>query len=97
LVKTKLNVGALSCGWTGNYRFYVITALLNDIQIIDCTHATAMNAAHSTMEDLEDALQYFAALSHGINYFISGDKKLKKNALPALPVNTARELVNLVS
>ena len=71
----------------------LIATLLNDIQVIDCTHATALNAVNSAIDDLEDALQYHAALAHQVDYFISSDRKLKKAAIPSLPIYTASEFL----
>lgn len=71
----------------------IILTLLNDVQIIDCDHSTALIAVNSSIGDIEDALQYFTALKHRVDYFISGDKKLKKAAIPQLPVYTAGELL----
>ena len=69
----------------------IFSALLNDVTIIDCNHETALLAIHSGINDLEDALQYYTALTHRLHAFISSDKKLKKMALPVLPVYTAEE------
>jgi predicted nucleic acid-binding protein len=71
----------------------VLLTLLNDVQIIDCDHATAVMAINSGIDDIEDALQYFTALKFGADYFISSDKKLKKAAIPQLPVYTTTELL----
>lgn len=71
----------------------VILTLLNDVEIIDCDHATAVMSVNSSIEDIEDALQYFTALKSGVDYFISADKKLKKAAIPQLPVYTATEFL----
>lgn len=70
---------------------HIFSALLNDVTIIDCNHETALLAIHSTINDLEDALQYYTALAHRLEAFISSDKKLKKMALPVLPVYSAEE------
>ena len=71
----------------------IIGTLLNDVTIIDCSHATAILAVNSSITDLEDALQYYAALTHRLDYFISADAGLKKVALTQLPVYTAKELL----
>lgn len=71
----------------------ILLTLLNDVQVIDCDHATAVIALNSSIDDTEDALQYHAALQKGMDYFISSDKKLKKSAIPQLPVYTATELL----
>jgi predicted nucleic acid-binding protein len=75
----------------------IIVALLEDLQIIDCSHSTAVEAANSGLGDLEDALQYYAAVAHGIDYFISADRQLKRNALPQLPVYTSKELLAVLA
>jgi predicted nucleic acid-binding protein len=74
----------------------IIGSLLNDVTIIDCSHATAVLTVNSTITDIEDALQYYTALTHNLDYFISADKGLKKVALPQLPVYTAKELLPLI-
>lgn len=72
----------------------IILTLLNDVQVIDCDHATALIAINSSMDDIEDALQYYTALKFGMDYFISSDKKMKKAAIPLLPVYTAEEFLD---
>ncbi|MGN6439387.1 MAG: type II toxin-antitoxin system VapC family toxin [Agriterribacter sp.] len=71
----------------------VISTLLNDVLVIDCNHETSVIAINSKIDDIEDALQYFAAVSHGVDFFISADKKLKKSAIPQLPVYSATEFL----
>jgi predicted nucleic acid-binding protein len=72
----------------------VILTLLNDVEIIDCDHHTTLMALNSNFSDIEDALQYYAAIKNNIDYFISSDRKLKKSAIPQLPVYTADEFVD---
>ncbi len=69
----------------------IFSALLNDVTIIDCNHDTAVMAVQSSINDLEDALQYFTAIAHKLDFFISSDKKLKKVAFPSLPIYNAKE------
>jgi predicted nucleic acid-binding protein len=71
----------------------VIIALLTDVQIIDITHELAITALHSKINDIEDALQYYTAIHYKLDYFISGDKQLKKAAIPILPVCTPEEFL----
>jgi len=66
--------------YSGPQTRQIILTLLNDVLIIDCDQATALIAANSNIDDLEDALQYYTSLRHGVDYFISADKKLKKQA-----------------
>ena len=71
----------------------ILITLLIDIQIIDISHETTLNALHSKINDIEDALQYYTALHHKLDYFISEDKKLQKESIPVLPVYTAKEFI----
>ncbi len=50
----------------------------------------------SIIHDIEDALQYHVALYNKIDFFISNDKKLKKEAIPALPIYTPKELMEIL-
>ncbi len=45
------------------------------------------------MSDIEDALQYYTAMHHKLDYFISRDKGLKKAAIPVLPVCSPEEFI----
>lgn len=65
---------------------HLIQTLINDILVIDCTHNMVEIALQSKIEDIEDALQYYTAIEHKLNYFISRDKQLKKSAIYTLPV-----------
>jgi len=72
----------------------ILLTLLNDVKVIDCDHSTALIAlSNGEIEDTEDALQYFTALKNRMDFFISSDKKLKKAALPQLPVYTADQML----
>ncbi len=71
----------------------LLTTLLADVRIIDCDHDTATMALQSAISDIEDALQYFTAINHRLTHFISSDKKLKKAAIPQLPVCTPEEFL----
>ena len=71
----------------------ILLELLVDIKVIDCKHDQVINALHSAMTDIEDALQYYTALHHKIDYFISCDKHLKKAAIPSLPVYLPEEFL----
>lgn len=73
----------------------VLISFLNYSKIIEASKNTILEALHSPISDVEDAIQYYTAIEHGINYFISSDKKLKKSALPHLPVLTAEEFLQL--
>jgi putative PIN family toxin of toxin-antitoxin system len=71
----------------------LITSLLSSVKVIDCNHEIAINAVNSQMTDIEDALQYYTAMHHQIDYFISLDKTLIKSAIPVLPVYSPEEFL----
>jgi predicted nucleic acid-binding protein len=71
----------------------ILLTLLADIQVIDIGHETTVNALNSKMTDIEDALQYYTALHHKLDYFISRDKGLQKAAIPLLPVCSPEEFL----
>jgi len=53
-----------------------------------------LQAIASDFRDKEDALQYFTALHHGVDYFITGNIKDYKNALEFLPVSTPEKFLS---
>jgi hypothetical protein len=61
--------------------------------MIDTPKEIVIQSLHSKMNDIEDALQYYTAMHHKIPYFISNDKKLKKESINTLPVYTSSEFV----
>ncbi len=83
----------LTKSYSGKKAKAILLSLMNEIRIVDCNHETALLAMNSIMEDIEDALQYYAALTHAADIFISSDKKLKRAAMPQLPVMTPREFL----
>jgi len=72
----------------------LLLGLLMDVKVIDINHEMAMVALSSQFTDIEDSLQYFAAVHHKLDLFISADKQLKKDSLPILPVITVKECLN---
>ena len=64
----------------------LLLTLLVDIQVIDISHEIVLNALNSRIDDIEDALQYYTALHHKLDFFITRDKPLQKAAIAALPV-----------
>jgi predicted nucleic acid-binding protein len=71
----------------------LLLALLAEVQIIDAGYETTVNALHSRMGNIPDALSYYAALHHRLDYFITRDKDLFKAAIPVLPVCTPEEFL----
>ena len=64
----------------------IILSLLNHVTVIDATHDVIVDALHSNMTDIEDAIQYYTALSHQVDFFISRDARFVKSARHDLPV-----------
>ena len=73
----------------------VILAIIEDFEIIDMPKELIIQALHSKMNDIEDALQYYVALHHKMDYFISNDLQLKKDSTSTLPVLSTAEFVKL--
>jgi|SRR5450631_4118934 len=71
----------------------LLLTLLADVQVIDIQYETTLNALHSKIGDIEYALQYYTALHHKLDYFITRDKGLKKAAIPVLPVCSPEEFI----
>jgi predicted nucleic-acid-binding protein len=71
----------------------VIISIIHDIELIDMPKEIVLQSLNSKMNDIEDALQYHVALYNKIDFFISNDKKLKKEAIPALPIYTPKEMM----
>ena len=71
----------------------LLLSLLSDIHVVDISHQTTVAALHSKISDIEDALQYYTALHHKLNYFISLDKKFQKAAIATLPIYTPQEFL----
>ncbi len=83
----------LSKSYGNNKAKKILLELLTDIQVIDCNHTVTINALNSAMADIEDALQYYTALHHKMDFFITRDKHLQQLAIPSLPVYSADEFL----
>ncbi|MEX2235530.1 MAG: PIN domain-containing protein [Cyclobacteriaceae bacterium] len=74
----------------------LILALLSTVRVIEIDHEITIHALHSKINDVEDALQYFTAVHHKLDAFISRDKQLRKAATPVLPVYSPDELLKMM-
>ena len=74
----------------------LLLELLVDVKVVDISHDITLIALHSKIRDIEDALQYYTAIHHKLDYFISRDKSLLKDAIPSLPVCTPQEFLKLI-
>ena len=71
----------------------ILLTLLADMQIIDIPHEIVITALHSKMKDIEDALQYYTAIHHKLDYFISLDTALLKESIAVLPIVSPKEFL----
>lgn len=71
----------------------LLLELLADIKTIDCDHKTVVLAINSAMTDIEDALQYYTALQHRLDYIITFDQHFQKQAIPTLPIYSPQEFL----
>ena len=72
----------------------ILLGMLKDVIIIDCRHDTAIVALNSNISDLEDAIQYYSALQHNMDYYITFDKELIKHSALNLPILTPMDFFN---
>jgi len=75
----------------------IMTTLLAFTRTIDTPHEVVLAALHSSMNNIEDALQYYTALHHGMTYVISQDKAFQKAALPSLQVIFPTDFIQLIN
>jgi predicted nucleic acid-binding protein len=71
----------------------LLLTLLADVEVIDISHEISVNALHSKIDDIEDAIQYYTASHHRLDCFISRDKELQKASIPVLPVFTPKDFL----
>ncbi len=75
----------------------LLLTLMADVTVIDLPHEIVLNALHSKITDIEDALQYYTAVHHRLDYFISRDKQLQKQGIPVLPIYSPKELLSEIA
>jgi predicted nucleic acid-binding protein len=74
----------------------ILTDFLSLVDLLPCSVHTYLNSLKSAGNDIEDALLYQIAKENGLDYFITEDKKdFKKFSLPALPVISTKEFLNI--
>ncbi len=69
--------------------------LLDHVKVVESNHESSVRALESEFTDIEDALQYFTALSNKMDYIISFDKGFLKFNSEKLPIVNARTMVTL--
>ncbi|MGK9117368.1 type II toxin-antitoxin system VapC family toxin [Olivibacter jilunii] len=73
----------------------ILGSLLSFLDSIEIPHEQVLAAVHSSMTDVEDALLYYTALHHKLDFVISRDQHFQKNSLPSLPVLSPQEFIRL--
>jgi predicted nucleic acid-binding protein len=73
----------------------IILALLNNITVIEATHSVVVDAMQSNMEDTEDALQYYTAMHHKLDAFISRDRAFINASTPKLAVYHPADFIRI--
>jgi len=68
-------------------------SLLQYIDLCDTNKETAVAAFTSNAKDFEDAILYFTAVHHGMDYFLTLDNRFSKNKLSVLPVLSPSQLL----
>lgn len=71
----------------------ILLTLLADVLIIDIPHEIVITALHSKLKDIEDALQYYTAIHHKLDYFISLDAALLKESIAILPIVSPKQFL----
>ncbi|WP_176885076.1 type II toxin-antitoxin system VapC family toxin [Dyadobacter soli] len=75
----------------------LLLLFLSDVRIIDANHEIVNVALTSQIDDIEDALQYYTAIHHRMDFFISRDRKFQEQAFTVLPVRNVSEFLKLFS
>lgn len=71
----------------------ILLGLLNEVRVIDCKHNSVVMALNSSISDIEEAIQYYSALQHKMDYYITFDKKLITHSASNLPIVTPMEFL----
>jgi len=64
--------------------------------VISAGKATILRALNSAFKDKEDAIQYFSALNHGVDYFVTRNIKDYKHTVQSLPAMTPSEYIKAI-
>lgn len=75
----------------------LIGALLSFVRTIDTPQERVLMAVHSSMDDIEDALLYYTALHHRLDYILTRDKDFQKSAMVVLPVISPETFIGIMT
>lgn len=71
--------------------------LMEVVKIIDGDHESAKKALNSNFNDLEDAIQYYIAIKHKMDFILTYDKDFQKFSLEDFPIVDVRNLIKKIS
>ncbi|RZK54779.1 MAG: PIN domain-containing protein [Pedobacter sp.] len=60
--------------------------------VIEASQETIHQALKSSIDDIEDAIHYFTALTHEMDYLVSSDKQFQKVAISNLPILSIEDM-----
>ena len=69
---------------------------LISIKIIESDKQVILQTLTSNLVDIEDAVHYFTAIFHNMDYIITNDIHFQKAALSVLPVISVGKFINLI-
>lgn len=69
--------------------------MLNHVKVVGGSDESSLKALESDFTDIEDALQYYTALLHKMDYVVSFDKGFLKFNSDKLPIIDAQTMVAL--
>jgi predicted nucleic acid-binding protein len=73
----------------------ILLGMLKFITVIDCKHETVILALNSIIRDPEDAIQYYSAIQHHMDYYITFDQELITQSTPNLPIMAPKDFLKL--
>jgi predicted nucleic acid-binding protein len=71
-----------------------LSSFISMCDVLQSSKSVILDALNSEFKDKEDAVQYFTALHHEVDYFITRNKKDYKSFTTHLPVYLPSEFLN---
>jgi predicted nucleic acid-binding protein len=73
-----------------------LTEFISSCGVISCGKQVILESLNSGFKDKEDAVQYFTALHHGADYFVTRNIKDYKSSRFSLPVLLPSDFINSI-
>lgn len=74
----------------------LLLQLTDFIRVVDISHEQLQEALQSNFKDVEDSLQYFTALQHGLDYLATFNKKDFRIIKGSVQVASPQEILRLM-